>query len=128
MNKMRVLELLPFFALIGIAAIVASATLASAGFAFPDLIGQWSFGQPAAPASGSTTTATNAYMPVQDMISAPAGFNIPSFDGFGMFRSPVTSTQKYTRTYDTPNGPQTQVVEQSFDGTTGERTKTVTNL
>jgi hypothetical protein len=126
MSKMRVLELLPFFALITIAAIVSSAALATAGFAFPDLFGSWSFGQPATVTPGSTTTVTNAYMPLDDL-AVPSGFDMP-FSGFDMFRSPVTSTQKYTSTYMTPDGPQTQIVDQSFDGTTGQRIRTVTNL
>jgi hypothetical protein len=127
MSKMRVLELLPFFALITIAAIVTSATLATAGFAFPDLFDKWSFGKPdAAYQPGSTTTVTNAYMPLGEL-AVPAGFDMP-FDSFNMFRSPVTSTKKYTRTFMTPDGPQTQVVDQSFDGTTGQRTRTVTSL
>jgi hypothetical protein len=126
MSKMRVLELLPFFALITVAAIVSSAVLATAGFAFPDLSDRWSFGQPASISPGSTTTVTNAYMPLGDL-AAPAGFDMP-FSSFNMFRSPVTSTQKYTRTFMTPDGPQTQILDQSFDGTTGQRVRTVTNL
>ncbi len=127
MSYARVFELLPFFALATIAAIVASTTLAAAGFAFPDLLGQWSFGGTDADwQPGTTTTVTNAYMPLGDM-TAPTGFDMP-FDGFNMFRSPVTSTQKYTQTVTTPDGPQTRIVDQAFDGTTGQRTTTVTNI
>jgi hypothetical protein len=127
MKKTSVLELLPFFVLVTVVAIVTSATLATAGFAFPDLFGSWSFGSPTtAYEPGSTTTVTNAYMPLGDL-SVPAGFDLP-FSGFNMFRSPVTSTQKYTQTVMTPDGPQTQVIEQSFDGMTGDRTRTVTSL
>jgi hypothetical protein len=126
MSKMRVLELLPFFALITIAVILSSTALATAGFAFPDLFDKWSFGQPASISPGSTTTVTNAYMPMGDL-AAPAGFDMP-FNDFNMFRSPVTSTQKYSRTLVTPDGPQTRIVDQSFDGTTGQRIRTVTNL
>ena len=95
MSKIRVLELLPFFALITIAAVVSSAALATAGFAFPDLSDRWSFNQPASISPGSTTTVTNAYMPPGDL-TTPAGFDMP-FSGFNMFRSPVTSTQKSTQ-------------------------------
>jgi len=126
MSKMRVLELLPFFALITIAAIVSSSALATAGFAFPDLFDKWSFGQPASISPGSTTTVTNAYMPLGDL-AVPAGFDM-SFGSFDMFRSPVTSTQTYSSTVMTPEGSQTQIVDQSFDGTTGQRIRTVTNL
>ncbi|HEY3273152.1 MAG TPA: hypothetical protein VGJ92_05285 [Methanocella sp.] len=126
MSKVRVLELLPFFALIAIAAVISSAALATAGFTFPDMFDRWSFSQPASISPGSTTTVTNAYMPLDDL-AVPAGFDMP-FSGFNMFRSPVTSTQKSTKTVMTPAGPQTQIVDQSFDGTTGQRTTTVTNL
>ncbi len=126
MSKLRVLELLPFFALVTVAVIVASATLASAGFSFPDLFGKWSFGQPAPVAQGSMTTVTNAYMPLNDM-AVPAGFDMP-FSDFNMFRSPVTSTQKYTSTFMTPAGTQTRSLDQSFDGMTGQLTRTLTSL
>jgi hypothetical protein len=126
MSKVRVLELLPFFALITIAAIISSTALATAGFAFPDLFDRWSFSQPASISPGSTTTVTNAYMPLGDM-AAPAGFDMP-FNSFNMFRSPAMSTQKSTKIVMTPDGPQTRIADQSFDGMTGQRTTTVTNL
>lgn len=126
MGKMRILELLPFFALITVAVILTSATLAAAGFAFPDLFNRWSFGQPSAPATGSITTVTNACMPLDDM-TVPAGFDMP-FSDFNMFRSPVTSTQKYASTFLTANGPQTRVLDQSFDGLTGQLTRTLTSF
>ena len=126
MSKLRVLEFLPFFALVTVAVIVSSATLASAGFSFPDLFGKWSFGQPAPVAQGSMTTVTNAYMPLNDM-AVPAGFDMP-FSDFNMFRSPVTSTQKYTSTFMTPAGTQTRSLDQSFDGMTGQLTRTLTSL
>jgi hypothetical protein len=100
MSKCRVLEFLPFLALIAIAAMILSVTLASAGFAFPDLRGKWSFGS-GAPSSrpyqlGITTTVTKAYMPVADL-SAPAGFNTP-FRNFNPFSSPGMPKLSYKRT------------------------------
>jgi hypothetical protein len=126
MGKLRAHELLPFFALVTVAVIVASATVASAGFSFPDLFGKWSFGQPVPAAQGSITTVTNAHMPLSDM-AVPAGFDMPSGD-FSMFRSPLMSTQKYTSTFVTPAGLQTRSLDQSFDGMTGQLTRTMSGL
>jgi hypothetical protein len=126
MNKLRVLELLPFFALVTVAVIVTSVTLASAGFSFPDLRGKWSFGQPAPVAQCSVTTATNAYMPLNDL-AVPAGIDMPVSD-FNMFRSPVTSTQKYTSTFASPAGLKTRSLGQSFDSMTGQLTRTLASL
>ena len=131
MRKMRALELLPFFALIAAAAIVSSAALAVAAFSFPDLLSKYSFGQPAsagnAYAPGTTTTVTNAYLPLNDM-SMPFGFSVPTFSNFRLFGAPYTSERSYTRTAQTPDGPRTQVVDEKFDGSTGQRITTVTNL
>ena len=87
MSKTRVLELLPFFALISIAVIVSSAALASAGFAFPDLFGKWSFGLPTkesgsmvrlAPEtpgeSKSEQSASSATGPISARPVAPSGW------------------------------------------------------
>jgi hypothetical protein len=126
MNKLRVLELLPFFALVTVAVIMASATLAAAGFSFPDLFGHWSFGKSVPPAQGSVTTMTNAYMPLNGM-AGPAGIDMPVSD-FNMFRSPVTSAQKYMTTFVSPAGLRTRSLGQSFDGMTGQLTRTLTGL
>jgi hypothetical protein len=115
-----------FFALVAVAVIVTSATLAAAGFSFPNLFGHWSFGKPAPAAQGSMTTVTNAYMPLNDM-ALPAGFAMP-FGNFNMFRSPVTSTQKYASRFVTPVGTHSRSLDQSFDGTTGQLTRTMTSL
>jgi hypothetical protein len=126
MSKMRVLELLPFFTMIAIVAIVSSTVLATAGFAFPDLFGKWSFGQPASAAPGTVTTVQKASLPLGDL-TMPAGLKMP-FGGMDLFRSPMTSVQKYTRTYMTPDGPETQAAERAYDPGTGLWTTTVNNL
>ncbi len=127
MSKMRVLELLPFVTLAAIGAILLSTAMASAGFAFPDLSSQFSFGS-MSPAyqPGVTTTIQKAYMPFNDL-SLQSGIEMP-FGGFSMFRSPVTSERSYTKTVMTPDGPRTQITDQAYDGLTGERTTTVTNI
>jgi len=127
MRKMRLLVLLPFFTLAAIFAVLSSTAMASAGFAFPDLFSQFTFGS-MSPAyqPGTTTTVQKAYMPFSDL-SLQSGIGAP-FSGFGMFRSPVTSERSYKRTIMTPDGPRTQVMDQAYDGLTGERITTVTNL
>jgi hypothetical protein len=127
MSKMRVLELLPFVTLAAMAAILLSTAIASAGFAFPDLFGQFSFGSmSSAYRPGMTTTVQKAYMPFDDL-SLQSGIEMP-FGGFSMFRSPVTSERSYKQTVVTPDGPRTQITDQTYDGLTGERTTTVTSL
>lgn len=131
MSKTRVLELLPFFALISIAVIVSSTALASAGFAFPDLFGKWSFGlptsasAPASPATGAATTVQKSSLLLGDL-TVPQGFSLP-LSGFSMFRSPMTSTQTFSRTLTTPDGPVTQAAERAYDPTTGLWTTAVTS-
>ncbi|MGA9138957.1 MAG: hypothetical protein WBZ29_01955 [Methanocella sp.] len=127
MSKVRVLELLPFVTLAAVAAILLSTLTASAGFAFPDLSDRFSFGS-MSPAyrPDTTTTVQKAYMPFSDL-SLLSGIEMPS-GGFGMFRSPVTSERSYKQTVLTPDGPRTQITNQAYDGLTGERTTTVTNV
>jgi hypothetical protein len=125
MSKTRVLELLPFFALFSVAVIVSSTALASAGFAFPDLFGKWSFGQPASPAAGTVNTVQKSSLLLGDL-TVPQSFNLP-LSGFSMFRSPMTSTQTYSRTLTTPDGPVTQAAERAYDPATGLWTTTVTS-
>ncbi len=125
---MRVLELLPFFTLAAIVAVLSSTALVSAGFTFPDLLGdQFFFGSmsPAYP-PGTTTTVQKAYMPFSDL-SVQSGIEMP-FGGFDMFRSPATSESSCKRTIMTPDGPRTQIMDQAYDGLTGERVTTVTNI
>ncbi len=127
MTRMWVTELLPFFTLAAMIAVLLSTVTVSAGFAFPDLSGPFTFGStfPAYP-QGTMTTVQKALMPFDDL-SLQSGIGLPS-GGFSLFRSPVTSASSYTRTFMTPDGPQTQTVDRAYDGLTGERTTTVTNL
>ena len=86
---------------------------------------RFSFGT-GADQQSAMTIVDKSMSPFAD-ISASSGIGMP-FDGWsGMFRSPVTSRQSYTRTVTTPEGPKTQTVSRSYDGTTGERTTTVAN-
>lgn len=74
---------------------------------------------------GTTTKIEKSISPFSDL-STSSGIGLP-FGGFGLFRSPATSQRSYSRTVMTPEGPKTQMVYESYDGTTGERATTVTN-
>jgi hypothetical protein len=86
---------------------------------------KFSFGGDSQDQAGSTTTIDKSIAPFADL-STSSGIGLP-FGWSGMFRSPVTTQQSYTRTYTTPEGPKTQSVYRSYDGTTGERVNTVAN-
>jgi hypothetical protein len=87
---------------------------------------KFSLGDGARDRSGTTTTTDKSIAPFSDLFTTPfasstfSGISLPS-GWSGMFRSPITTQQSYTRTYTTPEGPKTQAMYRSYDGTTGAR-------
>ena len=126
MSKIGALELMPFLILIAAVALVFSTTAATSAFSFPDIFSRFSFGDMASYQPGTTTTMQKAALPLADL-SQQSGIAVP-FGGFSTFGSPYTSENSYVRTLMTPDGPVTQRVDEIYDGSTGERTTTVTNL
>jgi hypothetical protein len=126
MSKIRVTDFLPLLVLLVALAALSYSTAASASlFSMPFgsfRLGSW----PAADAPGTVATVHKALTPFRDLSLRP-GTCMP-FWGFSPFATPYQVQRSYKQTIVTPEGPVTRVVDQSYDGRTGDRTTTVTDI
>lgn len=126
MRWVRTADFLPLVTLIIIVAALSYTTMASASlFSMP--FDNFRFGGwPAADTPGTVTTVQKGYMPFQDL-SQISGLGMP-FGGYSPFASPYETHKSYKQTVVTPEGPKTRIVDQNYDGHSGDQITTVTNL